>query len=133
MFQILANLKKKKDAAMAIQHALDDRAWMPGDSTRVSPVVTPELIEHIYAFKAGTHDVDDLPSGFSLFLFVTGSPEATTQARARLSSIASFTGGLLLPPWIKSGRSFPEPPRRGWHSLSPPWNTVIRATALSWM
>jgi hypothetical protein len=72
----LANTKKK-DAAMVIQHALDARALMP-DSNHVSPVVTPEIIENIYVFKAGTHDVDDLTSGFSPFLFVTGSLEATT-------------------------------------------------------
>jgi hypothetical protein len=71
LLKILANTKNK-DAAMVIQHALDDRAQRP-DSTHVSPVVTPEIIENVYAFKAGTHDVNDLTSGFSPFLFVMGS------------------------------------------------------------
>jgi hypothetical protein len=98
LLKILANLKKK-DAAMAIQHAFDQRARMP-DSTHVSPVVTPEMIENIYAFlTAGTHDVDALPSGFSLFLFLTGSPEPTaTQARARTVTYSLLLhGGLVAP------------------------------------
>jgi hypothetical protein len=129
LLKILANTKKK-DAAMVIQHALDDRARMP-DSTHVSPVVTPEIIENIYAFKAGTHDVDDLTSGFSPFLFITGSLEATTLARARTVTYCHLH--MWLPPLTKkSGKSFPRP--RRCHTLSPPWSAVIlRATARSWM
>jgi hypothetical protein len=51
IYKILTNIKKK-DAAIAVSHALDERAWK-ADSTRVSPVVTPELLECFYAFKAG--------------------------------------------------------------------------------
>jgi hypothetical protein len=133
LFKFLANTKKK-DAAMVIQAALvDAHARMP-NSTHVSPVVTtPEIIENIYAFKAGTHDVDDLTSGFSPFLFVMGSLEATTLARARAVTYYSHLyGGMWLPPWTKSGKSFPGP-RRCHTLLSPPWSAVIRATARSWM
>jgi hypothetical protein len=102
IYKILANIKKK-DAAIAISHALDERA-REGDSTRVSPVVTPELIEPIYAFKAGAPDVDDLTAGFSLFLlFITGSPEATTQARDHTAVIYSLLhGGHVAPSLLGS-------------------------------
>jgi hypothetical protein len=89
LLKVLANTKKK-DAAMIIQHALDARARMP-DSTRVSPVVTPEIVETVYRFTPGSQDVDDLMAGFNPFLFLTGSQEATTLARVWLH-------GYLQPP-----------------------------------
>jgi hypothetical protein len=74
----LSNLKKKKkESVIAVSHLLEERA-RDVDSTRVAPVVTPELLARIFAFKAGAPDVDDLTSGFSLFLLITASPEATT-------------------------------------------------------
>jgi hypothetical protein len=95
LLKILANTKKK-DAAMVIQHALDARAQMP-DSTGVSPVVTPEMIENIYDFKAGAQDVDDLISGFTPYLFATGSLEATTLARVRTVTYSHLHGGHVAP------------------------------------
>jgi hypothetical protein len=95
LLKVLANTKKK-DAAMVIQHALDDRARMP-DSTRVSPVVTPEMIENIYMFKAGAQDVDDLIAGFSPFLFFTGSLAATTLARTRTVTYSHLHRGHVAP------------------------------------
>jgi hypothetical protein len=88
LLKVLANTKKK-DAAMVIQHAL---------STRVSPVVIPEMIENIYAFKAGAQDVDDLITGFTPFPFTTGSLEATTLARTRMvTTYSHLHGGHVAP------------------------------------
>ena len=95
LLKILANAKKK-DAAMVIQHALDARARMP-DSTRVSPVVTPEIVEASYRFTPGSPDVDDITAGFNPFLFLTGSSEAATQARQRTLVYSHLHGGLVAP------------------------------------
>jgi hypothetical protein len=81
IWRILANVKKK-EAVVAVSQLLESRA-READSFFVAPVVTPELLERIFSFKAGAQDVDDITAGFSLFLLITGSPEATTQARDR--------------------------------------------------
>jgi hypothetical protein len=108
LLKILANTKKK-DAAMVIQHALDARAQMP-DSTRVSPVVTPEMVENIYAFKAGAQDVNDLLAGFTPYLFATGSLEDTTLARARTVTYSHLHGGHVPPLFgSNSGNRFRGP------------------------
>jgi hypothetical protein len=81
IWRVLANVKKK-EAVVAVSQLLNSRA-READSFHVAPVVTPELLERIFTFKADTEDVDNITSGFSLFLLITGSPEATTQARDR--------------------------------------------------
>jgi hypothetical protein len=81
IWKVLANVKKK-EAVMAVSQLVEERAWQ-ADSFRVSPVITPELLEWIYSFKAGAPDVGDITAGFSLFLLSTGSPEVNTQARER--------------------------------------------------
>jgi hypothetical protein len=95
LLKVLANTKKK-DAATVIQHALDARARMP-DSTRVSPVVTPKIVEAVYRFTPGSRDVDNLMAGFNPFLFLTGSVEATTLARQRTVTYSHLHGGLVAP------------------------------------
>jgi hypothetical protein len=81
IWKVLANVKKK-EAVIAVSQLLEEWARQ-ADSFHVAPVVTPELLEQIYAFKAGTPDVDDITAGFLLFLLTTGSPEANSQARDR--------------------------------------------------
>jgi hypothetical protein len=63
---------------------------------------TREIIENIYAstFQAGAQDVDDLISGFSPFLFVTGSLAATTLARARTTTYSHLHGGHVAPSFL---------------------------------
>jgi hypothetical protein len=95
LLKVLANTKKK-DAAMVIQHALDARARMP-DSTRVSPVVTPEIVEASYRFTPGSPDVDVIMSGFNPFLFLTGSSEAASNARQRTLTYNHLHGNLVAP------------------------------------
>jgi hypothetical protein len=97
-------------------------------------VVTPEIIENIYAFKAGAQDVDDLTAGFSpFFLFVTGSLAATTLARARTVTYSHLHGGHVAPS-LDQIREIITVAHRRWRTLSPPWSAVsIRATARSWM
>jgi hypothetical protein len=69
ILRVLANVKKK-EAVVAVSQLLNSRA-READSFLVAPVVTPELLERIFTFKAGTEDVDDITSGFSLFLLIT--------------------------------------------------------------
>jgi hypothetical protein len=95
IWRVLANVKKK-EAVVAVSQLLNSRA-READSFRVAPVVTPELLERIWAFKAGTEDVDDITAGFSLFLLITGSPEATTQARDRAVVYGLLQGGHVAP------------------------------------
>jgi hypothetical protein len=98
LLKILANAKKK-DAAMVIQHALDARARMPDSNRAVSPVVTPEIVKAAYQFTPGSPDADDLMAGFTLFMFLTGSKEATSQARQRtLTYTATCTAATWPPP-----------------------------------
>jgi hypothetical protein len=57
VYKILANLKKKESviailSQLAFSQLLEERA-READSTRVAPVVTPEMLERIFAFKAG--------------------------------------------------------------------------------
>jgi hypothetical protein len=93
IWKLLANLKKKK-AVMAVSQLIEARARNV-DSYKVAPVVTPELLERIYSFKAGSVDVDDITAGFSLFLLSTGSPEANTQARGRSVVHGMLHGGQV--------------------------------------
>jgi hypothetical protein len=95
IWRVLANVKKK-EAVVAVSQLLEGRA-READSFRVAPVITPELLERIFAFKAGAPDVDDLTAGFSLFLLITGSPEATTQARDRSVVYGLLQGGHVAP------------------------------------
>jgi hypothetical protein len=95
IWKLLANLKKK-EAVMAVSHLIEARA-RDLDSYKVAPVVTPELLERIYSFKAGSVDVDDITAGFSLFLLTTGSPEANTQARERSVVYGMLHGGQVAP------------------------------------
>jgi hypothetical protein len=95
IWKLLANLKKK-EAVVAVSQLIESRA-RDGDSYRVAPVVTPELLERIYSFKAGSPDVDDITGGFSLFLLSTGSPEANTQARERSVVYGMLHGGHVAP------------------------------------
>jgi hypothetical protein len=95
IWKILANIKKK-EAVIAVSHLLEERAW-EADSFKVAPVVTPELLERIFAFKSGAPDVDDITAGFSLFLLIMGSPEATTQARDRAVVYGLLQGGHVAP------------------------------------
>jgi hypothetical protein len=95
IWKLLANLKKK-EAVMAVSQLIEARA-RDMDSYRVAPVVTPELLERIYSFKAGSVDVDDITAGFSLFLLSTGSPEANTQARERSVVYGMLHGGQVAP------------------------------------
>jgi hypothetical protein len=81
---------------MVIQHALDARARMP-DSTRVSPVVTPKIVEASYRFTPGSPDVNDIMAGFKPFLFLTGSSEAATHPRQRTLTYSHLHGGLVAP------------------------------------
>jgi hypothetical protein len=93
IWKILAN-SKKKEAVLAVSQLVDARAAV---SFRVAPVVTPELVERIYTFKAGAPDVDDITAGYSLFLLTTGSPEANTQARERSVVYGMLHGGHVAP------------------------------------
>jgi hypothetical protein len=95
IWKLLANLKKK-EAVVAVSQMIEARA-REGDSYHVAPVVTPELLERIYAFKAGSPDVDDITGGFSLFLLSTGTPEANTQARERSVVYGMLHGGQVAP------------------------------------
>lgn len=95
IWRVLANVKKK-EAVVAVSQLLNSRA-READSFHVAPTVTPELLESIWAFKAGTEDVDDITAGFSLFLLITGSPEATTQARDRAVVYSLLQGGHVAP------------------------------------
>jgi hypothetical protein len=95
IWMLLANLKKK-EAVMAASQLIEARA-PDGNSYKVAPVVTPELLERIYSFKAGSVDVDDITAGFSLFLLSTGSPEANTQARKRSVVYRMLHGGQVAP------------------------------------
>jgi hypothetical protein len=95
LLKVLANTKKK-DAAMVIQQALDARARML-DSTRVSPVVTPEIVECAYQFTPGARDPDDLMTGFNPFLFHNGSAKSATLARARTITYSHLHGGNVAP------------------------------------
>jgi hypothetical protein len=70
---VLANTKKK-EAVLAVSQFVDACMVV---SFRVAPVITPELIERIYTFKAGAPDVDDVTARYSLFLLTTSSLEAT--------------------------------------------------------
>ena len=81
---------------MVIQAALDARAQMP-DSTRVSPVVTPEIVEIAYRFTPGSPDVDDIVSGFTPFVFSIGSAEALTEARQRTIVYNHLQSGQVAP------------------------------------
>jgi hypothetical protein len=95
IWKVLANVKKK-EAVVAVSQLLEGRA-READSSHVAPVVTPELLERIFSFQAGAQDVDDLTAGFSLFLLITGSPEATTQARDRAVVYGMLQGGHVAP------------------------------------
>jgi hypothetical protein len=95
IWKLLANLKKK-EAVMAVSQLVEARA-QDVDSYKVAPVVTPELSERIYSFKAASVDVDDITAGFSLFLLSTGSPEANTQARERSVVYGMLHGGQVAP------------------------------------
>jgi hypothetical protein len=95
IWKLLANLKKK-EVVMAVSQLIEARAW-DVDSYKVAPVVTPELLERIYSFKAGSVDVDDITTGFSLFLLSTGSPKANTQARERSVVYRMLHGGQVAP------------------------------------
>jgi hypothetical protein len=95
IWKLLANLKKK-EAVMAVSQLIEARA-RDMDSYRVAPVVTPELLERIYSFKAGSVDVDDTTAGFSLVLLSTGSPEANMQARERSVVYGMLHGGQVAP------------------------------------
>jgi hypothetical protein len=95
IWKILANVKKK-EAVIAVSHLFYAPARAV-DSFHVAPVVTPELLEWIQAFKAGAPDVDDITAGFSLFLLITGSPEATTQARDCAVVYSLLQGGNVAP------------------------------------
>jgi hypothetical protein len=91
IWKILANVKKK-EAVIAVSQLFEERARQ-ADSFHVAPMVTPELLERIYAFKAGTPDVNNITAGFSLFMLNTGSPEATLQARDRAVVYGLLHGG----------------------------------------
>jgi hypothetical protein len=95
IWKLLANLKKK-EAVGAVSQLIEARA-REVDSYKVAPLVTPELLERIYSFKAGSADVDDITGGFSLFLLSTGSPEANTQARERSVVYGMLHGGQVAP------------------------------------
>jgi hypothetical protein len=95
IWKLLANLKKK-EAVMAVSQLIEARA-RDVDSYKVAPVVTPELLERIYSFKAGSVDVDDITAGFSVFLLSTGSPEANTQTRERSVVYGMLHGGQVAP------------------------------------
>lgn len=95
IWRLLANVKKK-EAVVAVSQLVEERA-RNADSFHVAPVVTPELLERIYAFKAGSPDVDDITAGFSLFLLSTGSPEANTRARERSVVYGMLHGGQVAP------------------------------------
>jgi hypothetical protein len=95
IWKLLANVKKK-EAVVAVSQLVEERAC-DADSFHVAPVVTPELLERIYAFKAGSPDVDDITAGFSLFLLSTGSPEANTKARERSVVYGMLHGGQVAP------------------------------------
>jgi hypothetical protein len=126
LLKVLANTKKK-DAAMVIQHALDARARMP-DSTHVSPVVTPEIVKAVYRFTPGAQDADNLMAGFSLFLFLTGLLEATTDARLRTITYSHLHGGLVAPTLDQIRELVTSAPNMA-TSLTSPWSKGIRATA----
>jgi hypothetical protein len=79
IWKILANTKKK-EVVIAVSQLLEERARQ-ADSFHVAPMVTPELLERIFAFKSSTPDVDNITAGFLLFLLITGLAETTTQAR----------------------------------------------------
>jgi hypothetical protein len=93
IWKILANIKKQ-EAVIAVSHLL--LPW-EADSFRVAPVVTPELLECIFAFKSRALDVDNITAGFSLFLLITGSPEAKTQARDCAVVYGLLQGGHVAP------------------------------------
>jgi hypothetical protein len=94
IWKVLANTKKK-EAVLAVSQFVDARAAV---SFWVAPVITPELVEHIYTFKAGAPDVDDtIMAGYSLFLLTTGSPKANTQARDRSVVYSLLHGGQVVP------------------------------------
>jgi hypothetical protein len=99
---------------------LEERA-READSTCVAPVVTPELLERIFAFKAGAPDVDNLPYS-GILLVPTHSSRGHQRPLPKLVMvvllfIASFTGGGMLPrPGINSVKSSLGPRRDGSHS-----------------
>jgi hypothetical protein len=95
IWTVLANVKKK-EAVVAVSQLLEERARNQ-DSFRVAPVVMPELLERIYSFKSGAPDVDDITAGFSLFLLLTGSPEANTKAREGAVVYGMMYGGQVAP------------------------------------
>jgi hypothetical protein len=95
IWRVLASVKKK-EAVVAISQLLESRA-READSFLVAPVVTPELLERLFSFKAGTQDVEDITAGFSLFLLITRSPEATTQARDRAVMYGLLQGAHVAP------------------------------------
>jgi hypothetical protein len=81
---------------VAVRQLIEARA-RDVDSYKVAPVVTPELLERIYTFTAGTTNVDNITAGFPLFLLSTGSPEANTHARERSMVYGMFHGGQVAP------------------------------------
>jgi hypothetical protein len=92
----IAGKCKKKEAVVAVSQLVEE--WARGaDSFHVAPVVTPELLECIYAFKASSPDVNDVTAGFSLFLLSTGLPEASTKARERSVVYGMLHGGQVAP------------------------------------
>jgi hypothetical protein len=95
IWKILANVKKK-EAVIPVSHLFNARAHAV-NCFGIAPVVMPELLERLHAFKAGAHDVDNITAGFLLFLLVTGSLEATTQACNHAIVYSLLQGGHVAP------------------------------------
>jgi hypothetical protein len=95
IWRVLANVKKK-EAVVAILQLLNSWAHEV-NSFLFLPIITPEFLECIFMFKAGTEDVDDITSGFTLFLLITRPPEATAQARNCAVVYGLLQGGHITP------------------------------------
>jgi hypothetical protein len=102
IWRVLANVKKK-EAVVAVSQLLESRA-READSFLVAPVITPELLERIFSFKASIQDVDNITASFSVFLLITGSPEAIAQARDH-----AVVYGLLQGAWARCSVSRSAP------------------------
>jgi hypothetical protein len=99
IWAVLANVKKK-EAMVAVSQLLEERAHHM-DSFYMVPVVMPKkLLERIYSFKSGAPDMDNIMAGFSLFLLLTGSPEANTKAceHAIVYGMGLMYDGNVAPP-----------------------------------
>ena len=77
-----------------------DRRATSVESTRLAPVITPELVEVVRRLSFGA-DMDDLVKGLSVFLIVTrNNPQAATEAETRATAYTLTIGQHAAPSLI---------------------------------